>query len=104
MLNGPTLSKHSTEVDNLMALEKHCAGDLFDFNKKLVEPGWAGELNVKEFIYIKDQLKQSRTLRMRWGFRPSAKRFSDSHIRAVARDGLTAIHKPVLASAVKDKN
>jgi len=71
---------------------------------KVVEPGWAGELSPDEFAYIKSQLKQSPSLKRRWGFRPSARRFSESRIRAVARDGLSANKKPVLASVVKDRS
>jgi len=72
------------------------------YKKKLLEPGWAGELNPDEFTYIKCQLRQLPSLKRRWGFRPSARRFSEKHIRAVARDALPAIQKPVLASATKD--
>ena len=75
---------------------------LLDFDRrKLIEPGWAGELSPDEFAYVKCQLRQSPSLKRRWGFRPSAKRFSESHIRAVARNGLSSNKKPVLASAVK---
>ena len=72
------------------------------YRVKVVEPGWAGELSPSEFAYIKSQLRQSPSLKRRWGFRPSARRFNENHIRTVARDGLPAIRKPVLASAVKD--
>jgi len=72
------------------------------YKKKLLEPGWAGELKPYELAYIKSQLRLSPSLRRRWGFRPSAKRFSEKHIRAVARDGLSAIQKPVLASLPDD--
>ena len=78
------------------------APQLFDFyKKKLLEPGWAGELNPDEFTYIKSQLKQSPSLRRRWGFRPSARRLSESRIRDIARNGLSANEKPVLASAAR---
>ena len=73
------------------------------YKKKLLEPGWAGELSLDEFAYVKSQLRQSALLRRRWGFRPSARRLSERHIRAVARDGATAIRKPVLASAARDQ-
>ena len=69
--------------------------------EKLLEPGWAGELNPDEFTYVRSQLQQSSSLRRRWGFRPSAKRLSKSRIRAVARKGLQAIDRRVLASVVK---
>ena len=72
------------------------------YQEKLVEPGWAGELSPDEFVYIKCQLRQSSSLKRRWGFRPTAKRLSESQIRTVARDGLSAIRKPVLASVAED--
>ncbi len=58
------------------------------YQKKLREPGWAGELSPDEFAYIKSQLRESPSLRRRWHFRPSAKRLSESRVRAVAREGL----------------
>jgi len=76
-----------------VSLEEQCANDqeLLGFHKKkLLEPGWAGELDTVELAYIKSQLRQSPLLKRRWGFRPSAKRLSESHIRAVARDSLAA--------------
>jgi len=72
------------------------------YRKKLIEPGWAGELSPDEFAYIKSQLRQSPSLKRRWGFRPSARRFSESRIRAVARNGFSRIKKPVLASTVSN--
>ena len=72
--------------------ERHASnpGRLRFYEKKLLEPGWAGELDDVELAYIKSCLRQSPSLKRKWGFRPSAKRFSESHIRAVARDGLSA--------------
>ena len=65
------------------------ASQLLSFNrKKLLEPGWAGELSPEEFAHIKSQLQRSPSLRRRWRFRPSAKRLSESRIRSVARIGL----------------
>jgi len=58
------------------------------YKEKLLEPGWAGELDRVELEYIKGCLKKSASLRRRWGFRPSAKRLSEERIRAVARDGV----------------
>ena len=68
------------------------------YKNKLLQPGWAGELNPDELAYIKSQLRQSPSLKRRWGVRPSAKRLSESRIRSVARNGLAANRKPVLAS------
>jgi len=89
-----------------MTLEERYKEDTesLEFDReKLIEPGWAGELNPDEFAYIKSQLRQSPSLKRRWGFRPSARRFSENYIRTVARDGRSANKKPVLASVVKDK-
>jgi len=58
------------------------------YEKKLLEPGWAGELSPDELAHIRSCLQQSLSLKRRWGFRPSAKRLSESHIRAAARNGL----------------
>ena len=87
-----------------MSLGEHYKNDpeLLGFSqKKLLEPRWAGELSPDELAYMKSQLRQSSSLRRRWGFRPSAKRLSESRIRAVARNGLGAISSRVLASVVK---
>ena len=71
--------------------------------EKLLEPGWAGELSLDELAYVKSQLKQSPSLKRRWGFRPSAKRLPANRIREVARDGLSGSKKPVSASAVRER-
>lgn len=57
------------------------------YKEGLLEPGWGGELDDVELEYIKSELGKSRSLRRRWGFRPSAKRFSESRIRDVAMNG-----------------
>jgi hypothetical protein len=69
--------------------------------EKLPEPGWAGELDAVEFAYVKAQLRQSPSLKRRWGFRPTAKRLSEIKIRTVARNGVSAIRKVVLASVAE---
>lgn len=62
---------------------------LHDFYaKNLLEPGWAGELDLNELAYIKSELERSPSLKRRWGFRPSAKRLSSTRIRAVAMHGV----------------
>jgi len=90
-----------------MSLEERYASDpglLHFYQKKLLEPGWAGELDSIELAYIKWQLRQSPSLRRRWGFRPSARRLSESRIRSVARNGLAANKKPVLASVARERS
>jgi hypothetical protein len=77
--------------DNRMSLEEEYANDpklLKFYQEGLLEPGWAGELSRNELAYIKSELKKSPSLKRRWGFRPTAKRFSESHIRDVAMNGL----------------
>ena len=79
-----------------MTLEERYANDpwlLEYYREGLLEPGWAGELDDVELQYIKSELSKSRSLRRRWGFRPSAKRFSEDRIRAVAMDGVSRRHK-----------
>jgi hypothetical protein len=75
-----------------MSLEQQHAQDpemLKLYQEKLIEPGWAGELDDGELEYIKSQLRKSSSLRRRWGFRPSARRLSESHIRDVAMNGIS---------------
>lgn len=79
-------------TDNQMTLEERYANDpwlLEYYRKNLLEPGWAGELDGVEFEHVKSELIKSRALKRRWGFRPSAKRLSESRIRAVAMYGVT---------------
>jgi len=90
-----------------MTLEERYADDLgllSFYKKKLLEPGWAGELDTVELAYIKSQLRQSASLRRRWSFRPSAKRLSELRIRTIARDGLSANRRLVSASVVGKQN
>ena len=79
-----------------MTLEERYAKDpklLAFYEKKLLIPGWAGDLSPDEFAYIKSQLKQSPSLKRRWGFRPSAKRLPENRIRSVAIDGVSTNKK-----------
>ena len=90
-----------------MSLEEEYADNpvqLEFYKKNLIEPGWAGELSRDELAHIKSELKKSPSLKRRWGFRPTARRFSESHIRDVARNGVCAKKKPVSGSAVEEEN
>ena len=71
------------------------------YEDKLLQSGWAGELDDVELAYIKFYLRQSPSLKRKWGFRPSVKRLSGERIKAVAIDGRSAIGKPVSGSAVR---
>jgi hypothetical protein len=87
-----------------MTLEERYATDpwLLEYYKEsLLEPGWAGDLDNVEFEYIKSELMKSRLLKRRWGFRPSARRLSESRIRTAAMCGVTRQQRRVLASAAK---
>jgi hypothetical protein len=75
----------------------------FDYYKKLLEPGWAGELSPDEFAFVKSELRKSLSLKRRWGFRPTAKRLSEHKIREVARNGISANQKLVLASPAREE-
>ena len=90
-----------------MLLEERYATDpeLLEFYKrKLLEPGWAGELGAVELAYIKSQLRESPSLKRRWGFKPSARRLSEKRTRTIAIDGrLSTNEKRVLASAVGEQ-
>jgi hypothetical protein len=79
-----------------MTLEERYATDpwlLEHYKKGLLEPGWAGDLDNVEFEYVKSELVKSRPLKRRWGFRPSAKRLSESRIRNAAMCGVTRQRK-----------
>jgi hypothetical protein len=85
-----------------MTLEERYATDpwlLEYYRKSLLEPGWAGDLDNVEFEYIKSELMKSRLLKRRWGFRPSARRLSESRIRTTAMYGVTRQQGRVSASA-----
>ena len=73
------------------------------YDRRLLKPGHAGELTPDEFRYVKSELQRSSSLRRKWRSRPSAKRLSEKHIRAVARDGLLKKQRSVLASAAVKK-
>jgi len=66
------------------------------YARKLVEPGWAGEINKVELTYIKSKLRQYPSLRRRWGFRSTARRLPAGRIRQVATYGVG--NSAVLAS------
>ena len=89
-----------------MSLHEQYAHDseLFAFHQnRLPEPGWADELSPGELAYIKAELRQSASLRRRWGFRPSARRLSEGRIRAIARNGFSVKERRVSASITGDE-
>lgn len=105
-LPGRILILPSTPDDDEVTLKERYANDpwLLGFYKdKLLELGWAGELDAVELEYVKSQLNKSRSSRRRWGFRPSAKRLSDSRMRAVAMYGVSRKQKQVSTSTVGEQ-
>ena len=56
-------------------------------SSQLLEPGWAGQLDDDELVYIRAELFRDRKLAARWGFRPGQKTRPDEATRRVAMDG-----------------
>ncbi len=71
-----------------MIVEEKSAQFSAFYRENLLKPGWGGELDNIELEYIISQLKQSPSLKRRWGFRPTAKRISRARVRSVAMDGV----------------
>lgn len=83
---------------------RHEDPELHDlYATKLLEPGWAGDLDKAELAYVRARLGESPSLRRRWGFRPSAKRLSTAHIRRAAMYGVRRDGGRVLASPKKNR-
>jgi len=70
---------------------------------RLLEPGWAGELEDDQVAYIRKALHDDPHLAYRWGFKRSTKRFSDDVIRRVAEKG-DADHRTVNVHLVKGQS
>ena len=67
---------------------------------RLLEPGWAGELEDDQVAYIRSALHDDPDLAYKWGFKRSTKRFNDDVIRRVAERG-DADHRTVNVHLVK---
>lgn len=63
-----------------MALSDFCA-------KKLLEPGWGGELDDTELAHILAALQKNNRLRTAWGFPGGERRLSEDAVRQVAMWG-----------------
>ena len=56
--------------------------------KKLLIPGWGGDLLQEELEFIESHLKKSQSLRIKWGFtKKRLKRMSHAKIKKVANGG-----------------
>lgn len=53
----------------------------------LLEPGWGGQLDDDELLFIQAKLKADPDLSYWWGFRPGQKTRPEAAIRRVAVDG-----------------
>ncbi len=62
-------------------------------NRKLLEPGWAGDLNSEELAFIKDKLKRDRRLRAKWGMGRGKGRLSEEKIKIVALYGVEGLEE-----------
>jgi len=62
-------------------------------NKKLLQPGWAGDLTKDELAFIKNALKKDRRLRAKWGLGRGTGRLNDEKIRKVALDGVEGLRE-----------
>ena len=68
-------------------------------SRRLLQPGWAGELSDDEYRHIRTTLAKDRKLRARWGFPRGRARLSEELIRYRAMHGVTA---PQMASLAKE--
>lgn len=57
------------------------------YPRRLLEPGWAGQLTDEEVVYIQFHLMRDGKLAYRWGFRPAQQSRPEEAIRRVAMDG-----------------
>jgi hypothetical protein len=54
---------------------------------RLLEPGFAGNLDEDELVYVQSRLKADDNLSYWWGFRPGQKTRSEAAIRRIAQPG-----------------
>jgi hypothetical protein len=71
--------------------EADVPGDKNRMDKRLLEPGWAGELSDREVEYIQRELKRSRRLWRKWGYLGALLKgvsIPAATIRRIAKHGL----------------
>ena len=69
---------------------------------RLLEPGWAGDLEDDQVAYIRTALHDDPDLAYKWGFKRRTKRFTDDLIRLIADKG-DADHRMVNVQLVKGR-
>ena len=57
-------------------------------DKRLMVPGYAGELSPDELAEIRHNLKTNRRLRAMWGFVRGTGKINDEKIRRIAMEGV----------------
>jgi len=64
------------------------------YKRKLLEPGWAGDLDGAEYRYVRKCLEEDEGLRRKWGISKKAGRgtkvknpLTEGTIRRIAREG-----------------
>ena len=70
---------------------------------RLLEPGWAGELEDDQVAYIRAALHDDPDLAYQWGFKRSSKRFPTEIIRRIAARG-DADHRTTNLHLVKGQS
>ncbi|NQT73567.1 MAG: hypothetical protein HQ553_12495 [Chloroflexi bacterium] len=63
------------------------------YRKRLLIPGWAGELDSTELAYSKKELLADRRLRAKWGFKRGTGRLSEEKIKYVALHGVDGLQE-----------
>ena len=56
-------------------------------DERLLEPGWAGFLELEELAFIKRSLRSKRSLRTAWGFIHGMGTINDDAVRLLAMKG-----------------
>jgi hypothetical protein len=84
--------------ESLKKLNKKASRDY-----RLLEPGWAGDLEDDQVAYIRTALHDDPDLAYQWGFKRSSKRFSSDVIRRIALKG-DANHRMVNVHLVKGQS
>ena len=58
-------------------------------DRRLLEPGWAGELDDDEVVFIQRELPRDRKAFLDWGFR-GGQGLAEAKVRRVARWGVSS--------------
>ena len=82
------------------SLQKIAKKNVKDY--RLLEPGWAGDLEDDQVAYIRTALHDDPDLAYKWGFKRRTKLFTDDLIRLIAEKG-DADHRMVNVQLVKGR-